>query len=211
MAAPRLQDSGHDTALGQYRRRAASYDAELAFFEPIRRRALALLAAQRGETVLDLGCGTGLSLPPLAAAVGRAGRIVGVELSPEMLALARERTADLPQVSLVESAAEDARLQGRADAAMFHFTHDILQSDRALDHVFKHLRPGARVVASGLQWAPTWAVAANLFVLPAALYSVSSLEGLDQPWRGLAARLQGWRIESHLFGAVFVGSGHLPA
>ncbi|MCU0813399.1 MAG: methyltransferase domain-containing protein [Burkholderiaceae bacterium] len=90
-AVPRRPGPDRDAALAQYRRRARVYDLELAAFEAIRRDALRRLAPRRGETVIDVGCGTGLSLPLLREAVGARGRVVGVEQSPEMLALARRR------------------------------------------------------------------------------------------------------------------------
>ena len=69
-----------------------------------------------------------------------------------------------------------APIAARADAALFHFTHDILREDAAIDNVLSHLKPGARVVATGLQWAPPWLWPANGFVMAAALYSVTSLD-----------------------------------
>jgi len=59
--------------------------------------------------------------------------------------------------------------------SLLHFTHDVLRRPQALDHVLAHLRPGARIVATGLQWAPGWALPVNLFVWGAAWRSVSSL------------------------------------
>ncbi len=53
-----------------------------------------LFAPSRGDIVVDLGCGTGLNFPALAAAVGREGLVVGVDRSAEMLAMARRRVAD---------------------------------------------------------------------------------------------------------------------
>ncbi|MDE1947951.1 MAG: class I SAM-dependent methyltransferase, partial [Burkholderiales bacterium] len=167
MTAPRRLD--HRAALEQYRRRAPVYDAELTLFEPLRSRAVAALELAPGATVLDLGCGTGLSLPLLEAALGRDGRIIGVEQCPEMLARARRRAAESGwgNLELICEPVESACLEGQADAALFHFTHDILQSEGALRNVLAHLKPGARVVALGLQWAPPWAVPANVFVLGA--------------------------------------------
>ena len=200
-------------ALAQYRRRAAVYDLELALFEPIRRRAIALLALRHGEVVLDVGCGTGLSFELLEQGIGAGGRIVGIEQSPEMIQRARERVRRLrwKNVKLLCAPVEEAAIAGRADAALFHFTHDILQQPAAVANVLRHLKPGARVVASGLKWAEPWRWPTNLLVLPAALRSVSSLEGLDRPWAALAAAMPDLDVQSALMGAVFIARGTLCA
>lgn len=199
-------------SLAQYARRAARYDLELAAFEPVRTEAIAWLDVREGDTVFDVGCGTGLSFAPLLRRIGPAGRIVGIDPSPEMLAQARARVARhrWTGITLLQADAARAPLQGRADAALFHFTHDVLRDPEALDHVLAHLKPGACVVASGLQWAPPWFMATNLFVLGAAWYSVSSLEGLEQPWSMLARRLRDWQGRMRGFGGIFIGSGRVP-
>ena len=212
MPAPRDPPDDHRAALEQYRQRAGFYDLQLALFEPVRRRAVERLALQAGDTVLDVGCGTGLSLPLLQQAIGATGRIVGIEQSPEMVALARRRVAQHAwrNVELIEASAGSARLghiAPAADAAMFHFTHDILRDPVTLAHLMRHLRPGARLVASGLQWAQPWAWPVNLMVLPAALHSVSSLEGMSRPWSHLETWVDIERVESMMAGGVFVVSG----
>lgn len=203
--------TGRDAALAQYRRRAPRYDAELAAFEPIRTQAIAGLALHRGEWVLDVGCGTGLSFGALERGVGVNGHIVGIEQSPEMLELARERVAQQGwhNVTLIGAPAENADLHGRADAALFHFTHDVLREPRALDNVLRHLRPGARVVAAGLQWAPAWAWPVNCFVALAALYSVTSLDGMAMPWDRLVRRLTQVEVHTTLLGGIYILSGIL--
>ena len=215
MPTPRSRNHGPDrsAALEQYRRRAAVYDLELALFEPVRRRAVAWLAARAGDTVLDVGCGTGLSFELLQAAVGANGHIIGIEQSPQMMDKARQRVQrhGWRNVTLLCSPAEDARIRGRADAALLHFTHDVMQSDAALDHVLRHLKPGATVVASGLKWAPPWAVPVNLFVWPAAWRSVSSLAGLHRPWQKLAQRVGEPERQTMLAGAVYLARARLPA
>lgn len=201
-----------EAAQALYRLRASHYDEELAPFEPLRRQAVAWLNLQPGQTVLDLGCGTGLSLGLLQQAVGPTGHVVGVEQCPEMLARARQRleAQRLRGVTLLNTPVEAAPLEGLADAALFHFTHDIVLSAQALAQVMRHLRPGATVVATGLQWAPPWAWMANAWVMSAAWYSISSMHELANPWRLLAAVLPGLKVQPLWQGAVFMAQGQVP-
>jgi hypothetical protein len=113
-------------------------------------------------------------------------------------------------VELVQTTAAGAPLHGYADAALFHFTHDVLRDDDSIANVLAHLKPGARVVASGLQWAPPWMWPTNGFVLMAALYSVTSLEGMGRPWDKLAERLRDVKVDTALFGGIYIASGVFP-
>ena len=196
-------------ALAQYRGRARFYDTELLLFEPIRDEAIAQLRLRRGDCVLDVGCGTGLSFDKLHDRIGRAWRIVGIEQCPEMMAQAQERVQQnrWSNVDLVLASAAAARFDTMGDAALFHFTHDILRDEASIANVFAHLKPGARVVAAGLQWAPPWAWPTNGFVMLAALYSTTSLEGLGHPFSRLASRLADFRVQHMVLGGIYVASG----
>jgi SAM-dependent methyltransferase len=196
-------------ALEQYRRRADSYDSELLLFEPIRTDAIEALELRSGDTVLDVGCGTGLSFELLEERVGDGGRVVGIEQCPEMMAKARQRVHrhDWHNTDLVCAPAASADVPALADAALFHFTHDVLRDLEAIANILSHLKPGAHVVASGLQWAPPWAWPMNGFVLLAAMYSVTSFEGLGHPWDKLAQRLTNVRVQTKLGGGIYIASG----
>ena len=210
MGSPaKRRPKGRAAALAQYSSRAPRYDAELAWFEPLRAQAVDLLALQGGERVLDVGCGTGLSFAPLERDVGPRGAIVGIEQCPEMLQRAQERVESngWNNVTLIAAPAEEASVHGSADAAMFHFTHDVMREPRALDNVLRHLKPGGRVVAVGLQWAPQWLLPANFFVALAAWYSVSSFDGLARPWDLLAARLERFSVRTTLAGGIYLATG----
>lgn len=63
------------------------------------------LGIRAGDTVLDVGCGTGLNLPLLARRVGPDGRVIGADLSPDMLRMARNRVdaAGWGNVTLIEA------------------------------------------------------------------------------------------------------------
>jgi hypothetical protein len=124
---------------------------------------------------------------------------------------ARVRENHWHNIDLVCAPAGTAQVPVMADAALFHFTHDVLRESAAIGNVLAHLKRGARVVASGLQWAPPWALAINAFVLLAAVYSVTSLEGLGHPWDKLARRLSDVEVQSALMGGIYIASGvYLP-
>lgn len=100
-----------------YRRYGRRYDLVFgAIFHQGRRTAIDQMDIQPGDHVLEVGVGTGLSLPEYPEGV----HVTGVDLSPEMIELARARVErmELPNVTLAEM-----------DASDMHF------SDGCFDHV----------------------------------------------------------------------------
>ncbi|MER5965343.1 methyltransferase domain-containing protein [Streptomyces sp. NPDC002057] len=65
--------------------RAADWDSRFPDDGPAYAAAVHELGLRPGDAVLDAGCGTGRALPPLRAAVGAAGTVLGADLTPEML------------------------------------------------------------------------------------------------------------------------------
>ncbi|MEV6687066.1 methyltransferase domain-containing protein [Streptomyces sp. NPDC051130] len=70
--------------------RAADWDRKFPDDGPAFARAVTESGLRPGERVLDAGCGTGRALPALRAAVGPSGTVIGADLTPQMLAAARE-------------------------------------------------------------------------------------------------------------------------
>jgi demethylmenaquinone methyltransferase/2-methoxy-6-polyprenyl-1,4-benzoquinol methylase len=171
-------------ALRQYRRHAAGYDASAKRTMWIRQQAIAKLGLLPGQRVLDVACGTGLSFEILRRAVGHDGEVVGVDISPEMTGLARQRIArqQWQNVQVIESRLERADLPDGIDAVLFHFTHDVLRSTVALERIFSAVRPGARVAFAGMKLAPWWMAPVNLIVRIKASPYMTTFDGLGSPW-----------------------------
>lgn len=197
-------------ALASYTRLAAEYDRRCGWLGRMRFEALELLGAREGETVIDVACGTGAMLPALARAVGRHGRVIGIEQCPEMAAHARERAmlAGCDNVSIVIAPVEEARVDARADALLFFYTHDVLQSRVAVERMLACARPGARVVAAGARLLGWWAAPVNLWKLWRMRNYLSTYRGLRDPAALLACRCHGWRsTTTGLFGTSYLASG----
>ena len=76
-------------------RSAGTYEnVGVPWFAPIGAALVDAVAPVAGERGLDLGCGRGAALFPLAAAVGPTGRVTGIDLSPAMLAGAADGVRD---------------------------------------------------------------------------------------------------------------------
>ncbi|MGG6893739.1 class I SAM-dependent methyltransferase [Rhizobium sp. BR 315] len=73
----------------------------------------------RGETVLDVGCGTGQTLLQLAERVGDNGHVLGVDIAGRLLEVAAQRTAHLGHVTLIESDAQILDLPSHSVDAVF--------------------------------------------------------------------------------------------
>ncbi|MFN7571787.1 MAG: class I SAM-dependent methyltransferase [Betaproteobacteria bacterium] len=199
-------------SIERYRSRAAGYDATCGPTWPIRERAIAALALRAGDCVLDVGCGTGLSLPLLRAAVDNAGQVYGFDQSPEMLVQARARVAagGWSNVTVYECAAQELRLPTPFDALLFHYTHDILRSPAALGALLAQARPGARVSIAGIKYFTGPLALANWWVyLKNRGYNGAPGE-LRTPWDWIAPRLVDWQWAPTQYGMGYLASGRLP-
>jgi arsenite methyltransferase len=137
--------SANQVSIQRYRSRAAGYDASAQFTMPLRERTIALLQLRPGQTVLDVGAGTGLSYAPLRQAVGERGTVLAFEQSPEMFEQARARVLRERWSNVWHScaAAEAIELPQPADAVLFNYVHDISRTPAAVDNIMRQVKPGA--------------------------------------------------------------------
>ncbi len=109
---------------------------------------LEALALEAGERVLDIGSGPGLLVRDMAEAVGAEGRVRGVDLSADMLALSKARCAAQPWVEFeIADAAglpyPDAAFDAAVATQVYEYVPDI---PAALAELHRVLRPGGRAL-----------------------------------------------------------------
>ena len=102
-----------------------------------------------GEQVLDLGSGAGTDSLVAVQMVGPAGRVVGVDMTPEMVSKARASAAELgaPNVEFIESEAEKLPFADASfDVVISNGVIDLIpDKDAVFAELFRVLRPGGRL------------------------------------------------------------------
>ena len=194
----------------KYRRNARFYDLT-SRLPDLRAKAIARMELHAGQVGLDFGCGTGLSFDLLEQAIGPQGHIIGVELSPDMLARAREKIArhGWANVSLIEANAEEVDLQSESvDAVLCFYTHDIMSSERALERAVTALHVGGRFVAAGAKRAGGLrGLLLNQITLAYSRPFITNTSGTARPWAHLEDLLGPLDVEERLWGSAYIAHG----
>jgi len=125
-----------------------------------RRRSIEALDLAPGETVLELGCGTGNSFARLRERVGPTGSVVGLDASRGMVDAARQRASrnGWQNVSVVRGDAQQYPVpDGTFDAVYAAMSLSAVpEPERAVGATRRVLRPGGRVVVLDAQPFQSW-------------------------------------------------------
>jgi ubiquinone/menaquinone biosynthesis C-methylase UbiE len=131
----------------------------LEFFRSYKSETFSLMQLGAAASAADVGCGTGEDARQMAGLVGKAGLVVGFDISEAMLQEARSRhDTSIPNLQFIQSPADDLK----APAASF----DAIRADRVLTHVpdtaaalremVRVVKPGGRVVVSEPDMLGCW-------------------------------------------------------
>lgn len=106
----------------------------------------------KGEAVLDIGCGAGVDTLVAAIMVGPEGKVVGIDLTPQMLERARanlEKTS-LGNVSFQEGSAEELPFAGGTfDVVISNGVFNLVpDKPKALSEIFRVLKPNGRLMVA---------------------------------------------------------------
>lgn len=119
-----------------------------------RMRVLDMLSPKPGERIIDIGVGPGLLAHDLARLVGDTGHVVGLDMAPAMITMARTRLAALPQAECIEGDATalafpEASFDAAVSTQVYEYVADM---PKALSELKRVLRPGGRVLILDTDW-----------------------------------------------------------
>src|ERR1700722_1128733 len=137
----------HATVKKAYARWAPVYDLVFGKLFDRGRQAAIAAAEQVGGRILEVGVGTGISLPGYSPG----NRIVGIDLSEPMLRKARERVAQMALTNVVRLEAMDAEHLSFADNSFdvviaLYVVSTVPNPEAALDEFARVVRPGGEII-----------------------------------------------------------------
>jgi demethylmenaquinone methyltransferase/2-methoxy-6-polyprenyl-1,4-benzoquinol methylase len=170
--------------------------------------AIKKLSLNKGDCVIELGCGTGLNFSFLMEKIGKEGRLIGVDLTPGMLDIAKERVerAGWKNIELIQS-----------DIAVYEFPENvngvlatglfgyIAEYDRVIKAASKSLLPGGHlVILDGKQpeRLPSW-----LFKIVLRLgrpFGFTPEYFKVRPWESVERYFQKTSIEQKYGGMIYI-------
>lgn len=206
------------SSLRTYRALAPVYDVvslERLLYREGRQSVVRAVHLEPGQQVLDVGCGTGLSMPLMSERLGLTGHVIGIDPNQAMLAQAAKRPGAANR-TLIQADAEKLAQQtltehgisGTIDAALFCYTLSVMPDwARAWDHITALLTSGARVGIVDV--APPTVGGPPTRLLARALTRIGHSNIHSRPWTALQETCS--NIEHHVFtgGHVQVWAGNL--
>ncbi|MCB1279945.1 MAG: methyltransferase domain-containing protein [Salinibacterium sp.] len=193
------------------------YDAlsgERCVYRSGRERGVRLLGLRAGDTVVDLGCGTGLSFALLVDAVGPNGRVIGVDASDAMLKVARRRVAKKgwSTVSLVNADAlhvtGDDLPAGRVDAVFSSYALSVMADPvGAMERAVSLVKRGGRMGIVDMQRPTGMARVFTPFALAATAAGGADIDA--HPWEWLKLHATDLSEDTRRGGHIVAAAGTL--
>ncbi len=204
-----------------YRKRAKRYDFTANLYYLIgyrewayRKKAVAALRLQRGEIVVEIGCGTGLNFTILQDVIGPQGKIIGVDLTDGMLNQARERIDQegWTNVELVQADAARYKFPPGVNGILSTFALTLIpEFDEVIRNGAEALAPGGRWVVADFKLPEGFAAHFTPLFVPLVRPFGATLDLTDRhPWESMRKYLQNLDMEEVYWGFSYIAVGEAP-
>lgn len=201
-----------------YQKRAGFYDFSANFYYLIgirefayRKIAVEALNLEYGDTVVEIGCGTGLNFRFLRDRVGAKGKIIGVDLTTEMLAAAGRRIErnKWTNIELVQCDAGDYSFPEHVDGIISTFAITLVaEYDKIIERGAAALGPGKRLVVLDFKLPDRWPVwLIKFFVILTRPFGVTLDLADRHPWESVERYTDLKKFNSFYFGAIYISAG----
>lgn len=201
-----------------YTKRAPRYDLSANLYYLIgfrenayRKKAVDALELNPGDTVVELGCGTGLNFRYLQDAVGSEGHIIGVDLTPAMLDQARKRIwrHGWRNVDLIQSDASQFVFPGDIDGILSTFALSLMPDyEGIIRRSADALNEGGRLVIEDLKLTSgALSILNPLGILITKPFGGSYEAGQRRPWVVMQRYLTDVYTEEYYVGFVYLSAG----
>ncbi len=199
-----------------YKKRAEHYDLSANLYylvgfreKAYRKRSVALLNLQPGDTVVEIGCGTGLNFHHIQKYIGPTGKIIGIDLTGEMLAVAKRRCQkyNWDNVELFEHDAASYEFPDSIDGVISTFALTLMPEYKLIiEHAAGALSPRKSMVLLDMK-IPDWPKPLiNLAVLLTSPFGVSLDIGNRHPWEEMQKIFGNVHIQEVYLGGVYLAA-----
>lgn len=201
-----------------YQKRAKYYDisANLYYLLGVRefayrRIAVEALKLDRGDTVVELGCGTGLNFRLLRDRVGPEGKIVSVDLNADMLSSANQRIErhKWTNIDLIECDAVAYDFPERVDGIISTFAITLIaEFDKIIKNGANALSHGKRLVVLDFKMPDNWPIwLIKFFIIITQLFGVALDLADRHPWESIDQCLDLVELRKKYFGGIYIAAG----
>jgi demethylmenaquinone methyltransferase/2-methoxy-6-polyprenyl-1,4-benzoquinol methylase len=201
-----------------YKKRAKNYDISANLYYLIgvreyayREMAVKALNLKQGDTVVEIGCGTGLNFRLLRDQVGPKGKVIGVDLTAEMLSAAKKRAEhhNWKNIELVQCDAGTYNFPEGTDGIISTFAITLIfQYDKIIKDGAAALSHGKRLVVLDFKMPDNWPMwRIKLFVIITQPFGVTLDLADRHPWETIDQCLDLVEFETKYFGGIYIVAG----
>lgn len=201
-----------------YRKRAGRYDLWIQIYplfgfkmNQYRQDTISALALKPGDSVVELGCGTGLNFVYVQQAIGPTGQIIGVDLTDSMLDVARDRIAEerWTNVALVQADLSEWKFPIGISGVFSTLALTLVpEYDMVIERASCALKPEGRLAIFDMKEPKGWPAWLVRFAAWLNKPFGVSLDLADRhPWRSIRRYLAETDYQEYYFGALYLCAG----